>query len=60
MTNPVSSPKDALLYIDYFARFSTDETVTANMNGVADVIRSLMRKVEQQALQNERLEAKNG
>lgn len=60
MTDPVDNPKDALLYIDFMARFSTDSAVTANMRGIARVIRQLMRKVEDQAMQNERKEANNG
>lgn len=60
MSNPVDNPHDALLYIDFMARFGNEPAVVENMKGVADVIRSLMRTVERQALDNERLEAKRG
>ena len=55
--NPIDNPRDALLYIDFMARFGFDPTVSAQMAGVASVIRGLMRRVEEQALANERAEA---
>lgn len=54
---PIETPRDALLYIDFFANFGGDEVLMRNMGGVAKVIRDLMRRVEEQALVNERAEA---
>lgn len=57
MFDQIDNPRDALLYIDFMARFGTDANVTMQMQGVANVIRGLMRRVEDQALANERAEA---
>ena len=53
----IDNPRDALLYIEFMARFGQDEQVVSQMWGVAAVIRGLMRRVEEQALVNERAEA---
>ena len=53
----IDNPRDALLYIDFLARFGGDPQLMQSMSGVAKVIRELMRRVEDQALANERAEA---
>lgn len=59
MTQQIDTPADALLYLDFMTRFCDggEETVS-QMRGVANVIRDLARRVEMQAMQIERAEAK--
>lgn len=57
ITRQIDNPRDALLYVEFFARFGQDKQLTKQMDGIAAVIRGLMRRVEEQALVNERAEA---
>lgn len=54
----IDTPADALLYLDYLARFCEEGECVSQMRGIAGVIRSLARRVEEQAMQIERAEAK--
>jgi len=55
----ITTPQDALLFCDYFARFCAGETAEA-MGGVSRVIRDLMIRLEKQAMRTERAEAMKG
>lgn len=56
MTDEITTPKDALVYIDFLARFGAGDAA-AQWRGIAKIIRSLMRKAERAALLSERQEA---
>jgi len=58
-TDPVQTPQEAILYCEFFARFGYGE-LRNNCSGIAKVIRDLMRRLEDQALQMERSEAQKG
>ena len=52
----IKTPADALLFCDYLAKFGTGDAVPL-YRGLADVIRELMRRLEDQAITLERSEA---
>lgn len=54
----IDNASEALLFCDYLARFGADD-VSKSYEGLANVIRDLMHRVERQALQIERDEARN-
>lgn len=54
--NPISTPQDALLYLDFLVRFSAGDT--RHFSGIATVIRDLMLRLEVQAAAMERDEAR--
>ena len=57
--NPYSPPdsvQEALLFCDYWGRFGAPE-FRQNFRGISDVIRGLTRRIEEQAMALERLEA---
>lgn len=56
MGGEIKTPADALLFCDYLAKFGTGDTVP-HFRGLADVIRELMRRLEDQAIAMERAEA---
>ena len=55
----IETPQDALLFCDYLAKFGTGEAVRYYA-GLSRVIRTLMRRMEDQAMVNEHAEAKGG
>lgn len=58
MIQRIDTVADALLYLDYLVRFCEEGECVSQMRGLANVIRSLARRVEEQAMQIERAEAR--
>lgn len=54
---PISTPADALVFLDFFARFVDEPQTQAQYAQLATVIRDLTRRLEDQALAQERAEA---
>lgn len=54
---PISTPADALVFLDFFARFVDEPQTQAQYAQLAAVIRDLTRRLEDQALAQERAEA---
>lgn len=57
MNNAITTPREALIYIDFVSTFSDDASTVAQWRGIGKVIRSLMKKAEKAALHMERQEA---
>lgn len=55
----IDTPQDALLFCDYLAKFGTGD-VSRYYAGLSKVIRSLMRRLEEQAMAREQAEARGG
>ena len=53
----IESAADALVWLDYLARFSGDDGVGVSCRGIAIVIRELLDRAERQAMRLERYEA---
>lgn len=54
---PCASASDALVYLDFMARYAVDKTTAENFHGIASVIRSLTRRLGEQASVLEKSEA---
>ncbi len=55
----IESVSDALIFCDFFAKYGKGD-FRIQLGGMADVIRSLTRRLEEQAMRSERAEAKRG
>jgi hypothetical protein len=61
MTDPtrdIETPQDALLFLDYLAKFGNVADVPNWYGQIAVVIRTLMRRLEDQAMAKEQAEAR--
>jgi hypothetical protein len=61
MTEPtrnVETPQDALLFLDYLAKFGVISDAPNWYGQIAVVIRTLMRRLEDQAMAKEQAEAR--
>ena len=61
MTEPtrnVETPQDALLFLDYLAKFGVISDAPNWYGQIAVVIRTLMRRLEEQAMAKEQAEAR--
>ncbi len=56
----IDTPQDALLFCDYLAKFAPDETIAKHYAGLSRIIRDLMGRLERQAMQAEKSEARKG
>lgn len=54
---PASSADDALVFLDFMSRYSLEKTTADNFRGIASVIRSLSRRLGEQASVLEKVEA---
>jgi hypothetical protein len=57
---PVQTPQDAILYCEFLERFAIDQSLQEQMGGIARVVRDLCRRLEEQAVHLERVEARGG
>jgi hypothetical protein len=61
MTEPtrnIETPQDALLFLDYLAKFGVISDAPNWYGQIAVVIRTLMRRLEEQAMAKEQAEAR--
>jgi hypothetical protein len=61
MTEPtrnIETPQDALLFLDYLAKFGVMSDAPNWYGQIAVVIRTLMRRLEEQAMAKEQAEAR--
>lgn len=54
---PCSSVDDALVFLDFMARYATERSTAENFHGIATVLRSLTRRLGEQASILEKVEA---
>jgi hypothetical protein len=54
---PCSSADDALVFLDFMGRYATEQSTAQNFQGIASVIRSLTRRLGEQASILEKSEA---
>jgi hypothetical protein len=55
---PIRTPQDAILYCNFLQRFAIDPLLQEQMGGISAVIRDLCRRLEEQAVHLERVEAR--
>lgn len=54
---PCNNAADALVFLDFMGRYATEQSTAQNFQGIADVIRSLTRRLGEQASILEKSEA---
>jgi hypothetical protein len=57
-TRNIETPQDALLFLDYLAKFGVISDAPNWYGQIAVVIRTLMRRLEEQAMAKEQAEAR--
>ena len=59
-TRDIQTPQEALLFLDYLAKFGVISDAPNWYGQIAVVIRTLMRRLEEQAMAKEQAEARGG